>query len=111
MKRNCERAMIIDYGLKILHGTDLKIANTEDFHWLLQAELKAIKEKLIYVEEKFSFEGKYRGYVNRQGQRQGVGILIQYTKYIGEWHEDLMHGIAKIEYSDGSSCWGKIKHD
>jgi hypothetical protein len=34
--------MIIDYGLQILPNTVLHIANTEEFHWLLQAELKAI---------------------------------------------------------------------
>jgi hypothetical protein len=33
MKRNCERIMIIDYGLKMSPGTVLKIADTEE--WLL----------------------------------------------------------------------------
>ena len=29
LKRKCEELMIIDYGLQILPGTDIKIANTE----------------------------------------------------------------------------------
>ena len=44
--------MNIDYGLKILPKTVLRIANSEEFHWLLQPELKAIKDKLRYVEKK-----------------------------------------------------------
>ena len=44
MKRNCERIMSIDYGLKMGPGTVLKIADTEE--WLLQSELKAINDGL-----------------------------------------------------------------
>ena len=64
----------------MLPDTILHIANEEEFHWLLQPELKAIKDGLIYVEDKICHYdgsmGKYRGYLNAQGQRQGVGILI-----------------------------------
>ena len=92
----------------MLPDTILHIANDEEFQWLLQPELKAIKDGLIYVEDKIChydrYEGKYRGYLNAQGQRQGVGIII--TKYnlnnfLGEWHEDELHGIAKIEWESG----------
>ena len=38
--------MQIDYGLQMLPDTVLKIANTEK--WLLQPELKAIKDGLKY---------------------------------------------------------------
>ena len=59
----------------MIPDTNLHIANEEEFHWLLQPELKAIKDGLIYVEDKhYGSEGKYRGYLNAQGQRQGVGI-------------------------------------
>ena len=91
----------------MLPDTILHIANEEEFHWLLQPELKAIKDGLIYVEDKDCFDdfikGKYRGYLNAQGQRQGVGIIItEYSrKFIGEWHEDNLHGIAKYEWSYG----------
>jgi hypothetical protein len=64
----------------MLPDTILHIANDEEFHWLLQPELNAIKEGLIYVEDKDceydGFEGKYKGYLNAQGQRQGVGIAV-----------------------------------
>ena len=36
----------------MLPDTILHIANEEEFHWLLQPELKAIKDGLIYVEDK-----------------------------------------------------------
>ena len=63
----------------MLPDTILRIANEEEFQWLLQPELKALKDGLIYVEDKdcFFYEGKvkYRGYLNAKGQRQGVGIV------------------------------------
>jgi hypothetical protein len=52
MKRECERLIKIDYGLQMLPDTILRIANEEEFQWLLQPELKAIKDGLIYVEDK-----------------------------------------------------------
>ena len=92
----------------MLPDTILHIANDEEFQWLLQPELKAIKDGLIYVEDKDCYyredEVKYRGYLNAQGQRQGVGIMIsEFDKLIGEWHEDDLNGIAKTEWNDGSS--------
>ncbi len=92
MKRKYERAVKIDYGLQMPPDTILRIANDEEFQWLLQPELKAIKDGLIYVEDKdcvyYGHQAKYRGYLNAQGQRQGVGILNYGDKTIGEWHED-----------------------
>ncbi len=41
MKREFERVTKIDYGLKMLPDTVLHIANTEEYQWLLQPELKA----------------------------------------------------------------------
>ena len=77
----------------MLPDTILHIANVEEFQWLLQPELKAIKDGLIYVEDKHfyyrEFKSKYRGYLNAEGQRQGVGIVVTpIYKDIGEWHED-----------------------
>jgi hypothetical protein len=46
VKREFERAMNIDYGLQMLPDTVLHIANAEEFKWLLQPELKAIKDGL-----------------------------------------------------------------
>ena len=99
----------------MLPDTILRIANEEEFKWLLQPELKAIKEGLIYVEDKdfvyYVHRGKYKGYLNAQGQREGVGIVIEnYHKTIGEWHKDNLHGTAKIEWKDGGIWWGQYKH-
>ncbi len=94
----------------MLPDTILHIANDEEFQWLLQPELKAIKDGLIYVEEEHCYYladfGKYRGYLNEQGQRQGVGIFKGQFKYIGEWHEHEMHGIGKIDRNSVNSSWG-----
>ncbi len=84
-------------------GTVLRFAKREKYKWLLQPELKAIKEGLIFVEWKHEKENlKYRGYLNAQGQKHGVGFIIAVHKDlnmnnmdIGEWHEDKLHGIAK----------------
>jgi hypothetical protein len=43
--------MKIDYGLSIMPDTVLRIANTKEYRWLLQPELKAIKDGLKYVEK------------------------------------------------------------
>jgi len=100
----------------MLPDTILHIANDEEFQCLRQPELKAIKDGLIYVEDKdcnyYGWRGCYRGYLNAQGQRQGVGIVnLLRSKHIGEWHEDKLHGTAKIEKSeDGVSFWGQYEH-
>jgi hypothetical protein len=67
--------MQIDYGLQMLPGTVLRIADTEK--WLLQPELKAIKEGLEYGIKELTIDGvkwSYRGYLNANGQSEGVGI-------------------------------------
>jgi hypothetical protein len=110
MKRKCEKVMKIDYGLKILPYTVLRIANTEEFHWLLQPELKAQKDYLKYVEEKDYGGDTYRGYVNWKGEREGVGILMGHWKEVGEWYKDKLHGTAKIEFHSGSRYWGQYKN-
>jgi len=33
-----------------------------------------------------------------------------YFKFIGEWHEDKLHGIAKIVDDAGYSEWGQFKN-
>ena len=52
----------------------LKVANTPETEFLLQAELKAIKEGLEYIE--MSGEGfTYRGYC-KDGKAEGPGMQI-----------------------------------
>ena len=109
--------MKIDYGLQMPPDTILHIANDEEFQRLLQPELKAIKDGLIYVEDKDCVyyaryeNSKYRGYLNAQGQRQGVGIVTgRLYLFIGEWHENELHGIARKEFNDFEDVWGQFKH-
>ena len=59
MKRECERVIKIDYRLQMLPETILHLSNVEEYQWLLQPELKAIKDGLIYVEDK---DCVFRGY-------------------------------------------------
>jgi hypothetical protein len=59
--RKCKQAKTVDYGLRILPDTVLRIANTEDYKWLLQPELKAIKDGLTYGEIQGRIKGMYMG--------------------------------------------------
>ena len=92
IQRKFDKAMTINYGLQMLQSTILKIAITKENYWLLQPELKAIKDGLKYVDEYvdcknlFSSRG-YRGYLNAQGERQGVG-MNRFDSNIGEWHKN-----------------------
>jgi hypothetical protein len=88
------------------------IANTPETSWLLQGELKAIKDGHVYKE----MEGKdwaYRGYVNQNGKEEGVGIkILKYgNKYSGEYKGGLRNGVIKAEFADGDICWGMFKDD
>ena len=53
----------------------------------------------------------YKGYFNQDDDREGVGIRIwdDYSKEIGYWLNDKLHGCEKIEYPDGSRYWGEYK--
>ena len=103
--------MQIDYGLQMLPDTVLKIANTEQ--WLLQPELKAIKDGLTYeIKEGTNHDGikfDYRGYLNEIGERHGVGITISSDgkKWIGQWPQNNMHQAAKIEFQSKGSYTGQ----
>jgi hypothetical protein len=61
LKRECERMLIIDYGLQMLPDTTLHFGNFEKYKWLLQPELKAIKDGLIYVRDKDCDYGWLKG--------------------------------------------------
>ncbi len=58
----------------------LLIANTHETRHLLQGELRAIQQGLQFVENREltfgTLKGTYRGYVNSDGQREGVGVTI-----------------------------------
>ena len=71
----CENIKNIDYGLQVMPETVLRIAKSDsqgdNLLWLLQPELKAINDGLKFVER----EEDYTGYINAEGQYQGVGII------------------------------------
>ncbi len=110
MEKRCEHAKIIDYGLPL--NVPLKLARTPETRWLLQGELKAIKDGCEYGE----VEGEdftYRGYVNQDGKPEGVGIMIfnNGDKYSGEYKGGDRNGVIKAELADGDICWGMFKDD
>ena len=89
----------------------LRVALTPSTQFLLQAELRAIHQGLQYKEIKYPDGSIYTGYVNQDGKKEGVGIVITSAgvKYIGEWHLNKLHGCGKVEDEDGHSYWGEIK--
>ena len=97
VEKKCEQAKIIDYGLPET-GAVLKLANTPETRWLLQGELKAIKDGYVFKEMKGK-NGTYRGYVNQDGKVEGVGISIfnDGKKYSGEYKGGVRNGVIKTE--------------
>ena len=80
----------------------------------MHAELKAIQAGLQYKEmDDDTKDEKYKGYVNNESQREGVGIRIFASgkKEIGEYHLDLLNGCGKGEYENANSYWGQFKED
>ncbi len=90
----------------------LRVANTPITQFLLQPELRAIQQGLEYtevVDDKWT----YKGYVNKDGQKEGVGIRIWSNgdKDYGEWHLNNRHGCGKVERASGDSYRGEFKDD
>jgi hypothetical protein len=75
----------------------LRVANTPDTHFLLQAELNAIKQGLQYQECEYPSGNRYKGYWNKDDQKEGVGISIftDGEKHTGEYHLHKLHGCIK----------------
>ncbi len=109
VEKRCEQAKMIDYGLAET-GAVLKLANTPKTRWLLQGELKAIKDGCVYKEMKCG-QWAYSGYVNQNGEEEGVGIIIwnDGTKFSGEYKGGHRNGVIKAEYADSDICWGMWK--
>jgi hypothetical protein len=79
----CILAKSTDYGLS--GDSVLKVANTPETQFLVQAELNTLKnvkgffsfkKGLTYKEKEYDNGDSYKGYLNKDGQREGVGILI-----------------------------------
>jgi hypothetical protein len=101
-----------DYGLPTIDKSLLRIANTEDTEFLQQAELKAIKEGLEYLETERGVGTKFRGYIDQNGDLQGVGIGIGVKKKTsGEFLQNKLHGIVRIAFEGESFYWGEFKND
>jgi hypothetical protein len=77
----------------------LRVAITPNTQFLLQPELRAIQQGLLYREINYSDGAIYYGYVNKDGQREGVGMRIwaDGDKDYGEWHLNKLHGCGKVE--------------
>jgi hypothetical protein len=78
----CILAKSTDYGLS--GESVLKVANTPETQFLVQAELNTLKnvtgffsfkKGLKYKEKEFD-EYSYKGYLNKDAQPEGVGIRI-----------------------------------
>ena len=65
-----------DYGLTLTDESLLRVANTPTTQFLLQAELRAIHQGLKYREIKYPNGNIYTGYVNKNEEKEGVGIEI-----------------------------------
>ena len=79
----CILAKSTDYGLS--GESVLKVANTPKTQFLVQAELNTLKnvtgffsfkKGLKYKEKEYDNGFSYKGYLNKEGQAEGVGILI-----------------------------------
>jgi hypothetical protein len=84
-----------DYGFAVTDELLLRVANTpNNTQFLLQAELRAIHQGLQYKEEEDEDGVRYHGYVDKDGQREGVGMTIwtDGNKDYGEWHLNKPHG-------------------
>jgi hypothetical protein len=106
----CTLAKSTDYGLFVTDPSLIRVANTPNTQFLLQAELRAIQNGLQYGQIKNDNGNIYNGYV-KDGKREGVGIttLTSGQIDIAEYHLNKLHGCAKVEGASGDSYWGEYK--
>jgi hypothetical protein len=68
-------AQSTDYGLTATDPSLLRVANnTPNTQFLLHAELRAIQNGLQYEEIEDEDGNTYKGYVDKDDNREGVGI-------------------------------------
>jgi hypothetical protein len=106
----CMLAKSTDYGLTVTDPSLIRVANTPNTQFLLQAELRAIHNGLQYKEEEDEDGVTYNGYF-KDGNFEGVGILTSQdgNKIIREFHLSKCNGCGKVEYADGDRYWGEYK--
>ncbi len=97
-------------GLTLKPGAVLKIAVDDETMWMLPGELYAIKQGLKFKQEKYN-EGTYRGYFNKDGEREGVEIYTFNSgeKHSGEYKRGKYNGVVKVEFARGDIYWGQWK--
>ena len=76
----CQKAQVTNYLLEMKPEVELKIANTEEVAFLLQAELHSIYRGNVYVSEKKGDWGErsytMRGYFDQQNNLDGPAIVL-----------------------------------
>ncbi len=102
--------IIQDLGLTLKPGAVLKIAVDDETMWMLPGELYAIEQGLEFKEIKYD-NGTYRGYFNKDGDIEGVGITTfnDGEKRSGEYKRGKRNGVVKAEFADGNIYWGQCK--
>jgi hypothetical protein len=111
VEKRCEQCMLTpDLGLTLKPGAVLKIAVDDETMWMLPGELYAIEQGLEFIEKKY-VNCTYRGYFNKDGEREGVGITTFNVgnKYSGEYKRGKRNGVLKAEFADGNIYWGQWK--
>ncbi len=100
--------IISDLGLTLKPGAVLKIAIDAETRWMLPGELYAIEQGLKFKEKKYD-NCTYRGYFNKDGEREGVGITIfnNGEKHSGEYKRGKYNGVVKVEFASGNIYWGQ----
>ncbi len=89
----------------------LRVATTPTTEFLLQAELRAIQQGLQYTEYQVNEDVTYKGYVDKNGKWEGVGIRIwsDGKKDYAQWRLNNIQGVGKVEFANGGSYWGEFK--
>ncbi len=102
--------IIQDMGLTLKPGAVLKIAVDDETMWMLPGELYPIEQGLEFKEKKYDY-GTYRGYFNKDGEPEGVGITTfnDGKKFSGEYKRGIRNGVVKAEYATGNFYWGQFK--
>ena len=111
VQKRCEQCMLTpDLGLTLKPGAVLKIAVDDETMWMLPGELYAIEHGLEFKEKKYD-NCTYRGYFNKDGEEEGVGITTfnSGAKYSGEYKRGKRNGVVKAEFANGNIYWGQWK--
>jgi hypothetical protein len=84
------------------------ISEIPEAKFLEQSELKALQSGLKYKEERVDKLLTYKGYVNQNGEWEGVGMRERKGgfKDYGEWHMNKRNGCVLVKFAEGEKYWG-----